>query len=161
MILVILAIGILMTVGGFALYNSSSDYDECGPGISIIGIIVTIIAFIATVIIGVGVSELVVIDDKIAMYEEENTAIEEQIDIVVKQYQEYETEIFANSTPESAITLVSLYPELKSDTLVASQIEVYVSNNQKIKELKETRINGDVYRWWLYFGGKESKNGDS
>lgn len=150
MILLILAICIALLIGG-----SYIDEKYCvnfTTPMLVIGIFGTIIALIATIILGVNVSKLSVIDERIAMYEEENAAIEEQIDIIVKQYQEYETEIFANSTPESAITLVSLYPELKSDTLVASQIEVYVSNNQKIKELKETRINGEIYRWWLYFG---------
>ena len=49
--------------------------------------------------------------------------------------------------------LVTLYPELKADTLVAKQIEIYTNNNQKIKELKEQKLYGKVYKWWLYFGG--------
>ena len=54
---------------------------------------------------------------------------------------------------ESSITLVSLYPELKADTLVTKQIEVYIDNNKKIKNLKEKKINLSVKKWWLYFGG--------
>lgn len=92
------------------------------------------------------------IDQKIALYEEENAKIEQQIAATVKQYQEYESGIFTDVAPESSITLVALYPELKSDTLVQSQIEVYVENNNTIKELKSTAINASVYRWWLYFG---------
>ena len=87
------------------------------------------------------------------MYQEENSKIEEQIAETVKQYQQHETDIFTEVTPDSSITLVALYPELKSDTLVQSQIEVYVNNNEKVKSLKESKINGSIYRWWLYFGG--------
>ena len=83
---------------------------------------------------------------------EENAKIEQQIADTVKQYQEYETGIFTEVSPEDSITLVALYPELKSDTLVQSQIEVYVENNKAIKELKSSAINASVYRWWLYFG---------
>lgn len=86
------------------------------------------------------------------MYEEENTKIEQQIADVVTQYQEYEAGIFTEVAPESAMTLVALYPELKSDTLVQSQIEVYADNNKQIKELKCMAINTSVIRWWLYFG---------
>lgn len=86
------------------------------------------------------------------MYEEENTGIEQQITDVVKQYQEYESGIFKDIAPESAITLVTLCPELKSDTLVQSQIEVYIENNKEIKELKNMTVNASFYRWWLYFG---------
>ena len=57
-------------------------------------------------------------------------------------------------TPDTAVTLVALYPELKSDTLVQSQIEVYTENNNMIKFLRDQQIKGNVSRWWLYFGGK-------
>ena len=45
--------------------------------------------------------------DKIAMYEEQNSRIEEQIDVAVKQYMEYESDTYAITAPESSITSVS------------------------------------------------------
>lgn len=93
------------------------------------------------------------IAEKITMYTEQNNKIEEQIDTVVKQYQEYESDTYAMTSSESSITLVSLYPELKSDELVKKQIKVYQDNNKKITELKEQQINAKVSKWWLYFGG--------
>ena len=110
-------------------------------------------SFVALICLLVTVSELTAIQPKIEMYQTENTNIENQIAECVREYQKYETEIFTDVAPDSAITLVSLYPELKSDELVKKQIEVYLANNQKIKELKEQDIMGDVYRWWTYFGG--------
>lgn len=147
MILVILGISILLIVLGLIL-----DPDCEGIIPAVCGVCMFIISLIAMVVLAVGVSNLSVIDDKIAMYQEENTRIEEQISEVVEQYQTYETEIFTEVKPESSMTLVALYPELKSDSLVQKQIEVYTSNNQKIKELKESKITGSVKRWWLYFG---------
>ena len=73
---------------------------------------------------------------------------------MVERYMEYESGVFTEVSSDSAITLVALYPELKSDVLVESQIELYVENNKKITELMETKINGSVTRWWLYFGGE-------
>lgn len=64
----------------------------------------------------------------------------------------FDKDVFTSVKPNSYIQLVSLYPELKSDTLVKAQIKTYQSNNKKIKELKEQAINGNVKRWWLYFG---------
>lgn len=153
MILVILVIGILMVTLGIVLYDKL-DYgkDEIGKIFQIIGTVVTIISTIVTIVLLVCVLNRVNIDKKISIYEEENTKIEQQIADTVKQYQEYETGIFTEVAPESSITLVALYPELKSDTLVQSQIEVYVENNKTIKELKSSAINAPVYRWWLYFG---------
>lgn len=153
MILVILVIGILMVTLGIVLYDKL-DYgkDKIGKIFQIIGTVATIISTIVTIVLLVCVLNRVNIEKKIAIYEEENTKIEQQIADTVKQYQEYETGIFTEVAPESSITLVALYPELKSDTLVQSQIEVYVENNKTIKELKSSAINAPVYRWWLYFG---------
>lgn len=144
MILVILAIAILL----FILAVMDGDVDFVGAASLIL-----VISIIATVCLITSVRSLNVIDDKIAMYEEQNNKIEEQIAEVVQQYMEYESGVFTEVASDSAITLISLYPELKSDALVASQIELYVENNQKITELKEKKINGSVTRWWLYFGG--------
>ena len=55
---------------------------------------------------------------------------------------------------ENAITLVNLYPDLKSSELVTQEINIHTENNAKIKELKEKQIDIRTYKWWLYFGGK-------
>lgn len=153
MILVILVLGIIMAVGGTILYyNLDDDKATIGTSLQITSAIIIMISVIASVILFISVINRVGIDKKIAMYEEENTKIEQQIADVVTRYQEYEAGIFTEVAPESAMTLVALYPELKSDTLVQSQIEVYADNNKQIKELKCKAINTSVIRWWLYFG---------
>lgn len=153
MILVILAFSILTIILGVILYDKlDCGKDEIGTVFQIIGAVATIISTIVAIVLLIRVLNRVNIDKKIALYEEENTKIEQQIADTVKQYQEYETGIFTEVSPEDSITLVALYPELKSDTLVQSQINVYVENNKAIKELKSSAINASVYRWLLYFG---------
>lgn len=153
MILLIFGICILMVVGGFILdEKTGADSDLCF-GISGIGMLVGFFMLVGLIVVGVKVKSLSVIDDRIAMYEEENARIEQQIADVVEQYQKYETDIFREVAPESAVTMVSLYPELKSDSLVQAQIEVYTENNKTIRNLRDKQIKGNVYRWWLYFGG--------
>ena len=92
------------------------------------------------------------VDKKIEMYQEENAIIEQQINDLVTNYMEYEQNTFKDFKSESSITLVSLCPELKSDELVQAQIDTYIENNNKIKELKEAAIDLSVLKWWLYFG---------
>lgn len=89
---------------------------------------------------------------KIEMYQEENTKIETQMDVLVKEYMNYEQETFAEFKTESTMTLVSLFPELKSDELVQQQMKIYVENNKKIKDLKEDLIDLKLAKWLLYFG---------
>lgn len=92
------------------------------------------------------------IERKITMYQEENASIEESIDTIVKGYMDFETNTYSQLKAKDSISLVSLVPELKADTLVQKQIEVYLSNNAKIKELKEEQINLSKAKWKLYFG---------
>lgn len=156
MIIVIFVVSILLFIGGAVYFTIRNDMDEDAGGIGmlmgLVGGLTAIASFIAAIVLIFTCSTLSVIDERITMYEEENAIIEQQIADAVEQYQQYETEIFTETKSDSAITLVALYPELKADTLVQKQIEVYFANNEKIKELKEEQIMASVYRWWLYFG---------
>lgn len=154
MIIVIFLVCVGVIVFGAWIYNRVDDV--AGGAIMACGIGGSIVSFIALIALLATVSGLKTVDAKIDMYQAENTQIENQITECIKEYQKYETEIFTEVAPDSAITLVSLYPELKADELVKKQIEIYVANNQKIKELKEEKIMGNVYRWWTYFGSKKT-----
>ena len=92
------------------------------------------------------------IDEKIQMYQQENESIEQSVGIAVRAYMDYEQETFGELSNKDAMNLVSLYPDLKSDQLVQKQIDIYVSNNNKIKELREDQIDLAKARWNLYFG---------
>lgn len=92
------------------------------------------------------------ISQEIEMYQQENTRIESEIDAIVKSYMEYEQNTFSDLRGESSLTLVTIFPELKSNELVQQQLRIYIHNNVTIKELriKEIRIQKCV--WLLYFG---------
>ena len=113
-----------------------------------------VVSFVVGIFLGIAVSNGRTIDEKISMYQEENTKIEKKIDTLVSNYMNYESNTYEKFKSESSITLVSMYPELKSDKLVEEQISVYEENNKKIRELKEDKINLKVKKWWLYFGGR-------
>lgn len=93
-----------------------------------------------------------VIDDKIELYTNQNKQIEEKVEMVVKEYMNYEGETFKELKSDSYITLVNLYPELKSDEMIKQQINLYTSNNEKITSLKEKKLNKTLFKWWIYFG---------
>ena len=106
MILLIFGICILMIIGGCILDGKTGvDSDICYL-ISGIGATVGFFALLGLIIVGVNVKSLSVIDDRIAMYEEENTRIEQQIADVVEQYKKYENDIFREVAPESAVRMV-------------------------------------------------------
>lgn len=153
MILVILAIAIIVIVVGGIIYENSLNYEITGEALMVIGSVVGVIALIATgVLICVNCGNYG-IDQKIELYESENQQIEEDISILVNEYMKHEENIFVECAPDSSISLVALYPELKSNLLVEKQIEIYVSNTEEIKSLKSQRISASIIKWWLYFGG--------
>ena len=153
MILVILAVSIIAILIGAFLSNNSKlrDFHD---GLCCVGLLFAVISILAGVIVGFEVTEASVLDARIAMYTDENERIEQQVAEVVRQYQQYETDIFTEVNPENAITLVALYPDLKSDSLVQSQIELYTENNRAIRSMKDENIKANTLRWWLYFGGR-------
>ena len=152
-----LGIGITLVVLGFCidclqdkkfiglLHNTDLDNIFKALGLTIL---VIVIAF-GLVLCCFYTTSGSIVDKKIAMYEEENIRIENQIDTIVKEYQKYEVEVY------DTMTAAMLFPELTSNTLVQKQIEIYVNNNQQIKALKEEKFKHELYGWWLFF-----KNGD-
>lgn len=120
-----------------------------GTGAVVLGIIdIVMICFIFWLM-----TNGIIAEDKIKMYQEENNQIQESIDTIVAKYMDYEKGTFKNVKSESPITYVSLYPQLQADELVKKQIDLYVANNNKIKKLKEQEIEMKIGKWLLYFGG--------
>ncbi len=150
-----LAVAIFFFVKSIKEYNrNNEDTDEsCGYFVAaIIAGIISVPFLIWGLILIDEIANEYIIDNKIAMYEEENASIEESIDVTVRSYMDFEASTYGELKDKDAINLVSLFPELKSDTLVQKQIEVYVANNNKIKQLKEEKIDLSKSKWQLYFG---------
>lgn len=143
---------ILLFVIAVALIVLAVLNEDLAEGFGILG---GLIGFIALIGIFFNIGFLIqgrTLDDKIAMYEQENAAIEQSIDVLVKDYYKHESDTYSSLKPENAVLFASAYPELQSNELATKQLEIYVDNNNKIKELKEDQINLSKNRFWLYFG---------
>jgi len=149
--IIILVVGIILLTRGTV--RGIENLEIAGS------VVITISAIAVLLCLGFGiaftakVSTAYTIDEKITMYEEENSKIEEKINTTIANYLEHEQIILTNLNPENAMAILAAYPELKSDTLVASQVEKYISNTKEIKSLKESKIDISKQKWWLYFGG--------
>ena len=146
MFILLFVIAVALIVLGVLL----DDFAEFFVGIG------SIVCIIALVGIFINIDYLIrgrTLDDKIAMYEQENAAIEQSVDVFVKDYYRHESDTYSSLTPENAVLFASAYPELQSNELATKQLEIYVENNNKIKGLKEDQINLSKSRFWLYLGG--------
>ena len=153
MILVIFGIGLAILIAGLILTYKSIYEEWLYYTLNGVGGVICSISLIVIICLSVFVSEGKVIDQKITLYEEENIKIEQQVATVVESYMAHEQETFdkiaIDGDPTFAITI---FPELKSNELVNSQIQLYQANNSKIKELKAQKIGIELGKWWLYFG---------
>jgi len=154
MLIVLFLISVGILISGLLVYKLT-DYGDENPysyiGI-ILGILLSLGAFVTLIVGGITISESSIIDDKIQMYTEENTNIETTITATVEKYLEHELNIFDSLQGEDIQTLLVVYPEINSNELVKAQIEVFIDNNNKIKELKEQKLNIQVWKFWVYFG---------
>lgn len=159
MLIALLIIGTIILAAGIFIYAKwgkklyYSDHEWIYYLLNTIGGIVLGISLIATIVVGIEYTGHMTIDEKIEIYKQENANIENQMSIVVSEYMGFETDTLEKFKNESSTTLVSLYPELKSNTLVTKQLELYVENNKMIKSLECERLKYRVYAWWLFFGG--------
>ena len=176
MLLVIIGIGLILLIIGIVFscmeerfYRYSNDppltkkqkfknwlyqNDGCACALKITGAIVSI-SFVVIYLIS-GACYLYTdktIDNKIELYQTENAEIESTIEVIVEGYKDYEQSIF-NSVKEGLdpIAVYSMYPELKSNELVAKQIDLYIENKNTIKSLQCEKIENEPTAWWLYFG---------
>ena len=152
MITVLFVISLAILIVGIVLGVCNDWYDAPPYVLTIVGIIAVLVTGIWDCVQIQKLATADIIDQKIAMYEEENSEIEAQIDLLVKRYMEFEKETYDSLKSESTMTLVSLFPELKSDELVMKQIEIYQKNWAKIKSLKEEKLDLAKAKWQVYFG---------
>ena len=144
---------ILLLIIGIGLTCCIFMDNDTGEVFSGFGSLISVVALIGIIInIGILINGRT-FDDKIAMYEQENAAIEQSVDVLVKDYYKHESDTYSSLKPENAVLFASAYPELQSNEIATKQLEIYVENNNNIKELKKDQINLSKNRFWLYFGG--------
>lgn len=158
MLIVLFIIFLIMIVIGL-VWMGVGDWDDELGGITVfIGGILELCVVTGIIVAGVNISRLQVADSKIAMYEEENNKIQEQISSIVENYKDYEKNTYTESLKNidikntDVVVLAQLYPDLKADGMVTKQMDIYTENNNKIKELKEQKLDYQIAKWWLYFG---------
>lgn len=163
MLIVLFIIFIVLAILSLAASIKDIDIDFiiAAFGLNFIAALITIVAIIFN---AVQVSSLITIDKKIEMYKEENNNIQNSITTIVQNYMNYESNTYIESLKEidtsnlDIMIATQIYPDLKANELVNKQIEIYQNNNDKIKQLKEQKFDGEVAKWWLYFGKtKENK----
>lgn len=125
-------------------------------GCTIVGTISAIALLGVMIAIIVGTTKIAAekkIDYTIKMYEEENAKIEESVTTAVETYLEHEYNIYDSLQGQDLTILVACYPQISSNELVMKQLDIFLVNSNKIKELKEEKYNVITWKYLIYFGG--------
>lgn len=153
MIWLLLGIFVVLAILMFVLASACWDFEEAGGILGVICICCAVVIVVAAFVHVIPeYKQLDYIDTKIEYLTKQNAQIDDEIKLIVSSYQDHELEFYKEFGNVSSTTLITLYPELKSNELVNKQLDIYFANQQEIKELELKKIEGGVIRWWMYFG---------
>lgn len=150
MFLVILFIGIVLVV--ISIIAWSEGWEATNVITAIFAVMLSMIAIIGIICCLCDVVKGQIAQDKIEMYQEQNEKIEADVATQIENYVQYETKTFTKVDKENALSVVELYPNLKSNTLVQQQIQLHIDNINKINDCKSEQIKAKMAKWWIYFG---------
>ena len=152
MIYIVLGICVILLVIGIIMLNNDC-YDSGGILCSISGIVGVIFLIILFSALCCYNSTKSTADSQIKVYEEQNEVVMNQIEPLVEKYLNYEKNTYSNLKVETNnLVALSMYPELKGDEFIQSQIKIIIDNQKKITELKLNKAKLNSYKLWLFVG---------
>ena len=82
--------------------------------------------------------------------EQQNEIVISQIEPLVEKALEYESSTYKELTPEEIIACGNMYPELKANEFIQTQIQIILKNQEEIKKLKIEKIKLNAFSFWLW-----------
>lgn len=144
MLYILLVIGIIL----FAIGLSFDNVPTFG-----VGLVLGVISLFSTLIGFASYNEVATtIDVKQLILEEQNQTVLAQIEPLVQQALEYESNTYKDLKLDAAkvIAFTQLYPELKANSFLNKQIDIIIANQEEIKQLKLAKASLNAYHFWLW-----------
>jgi hypothetical protein len=156
MITLLLAIALGLVLLAEIIDGSTNKFGFLAVVPGVLGAVFTIVFGIWTLCNIIVVASGFGIQEKIQIYEDQNTQIEQSIDAAVKAYCEHEQITYVQMSDGAVALVAAAYPELASSELVKTQMEVWTSNSKELKDLKSDLVDFHRAQYFLYFGGELS-----
>lgn len=153
-VLLFFALGLLIIAE--VMDNSTRQLASFAVIPGVLGLVLAIVFGIWTLWNLIAIASGFGIEEKIQIYEEQNTQIEQSIDAAVKAYCEHEQITYVQMSDGAVALVAAAYPELASSELVKTQMEVWTSNSSELKYLKSKLVDFHRAQYFLYFGGELS-----
>lgn len=144
MLYILLVIGIISIIWG-----EFRDHD----GILILGFVVSFISFITILVAGAVYNyDASTINSRLSVLEEQNTTVLTQIEPLVQQALKYESSTYKDLKLDvnKLIIFSQMYPDLKANDFLNRQIDIILTNQEEIKQLKLNKASLNAYHFWLW-----------
>ena len=144
MLYILLVLGIVFIILGCYKDNE---------GILILGSMIEFPSLIIALMAGAAYNyDSSTINSRLTVLEEQNTTVLTQIEPLVQQALEYESNTYKDFKLDVAkiIAFTQLYPDLKANSFLNKQIDIILANQEEIKQLKLDKASLNAYHFWLW-----------
>lgn len=144
MLYILLVIGLILLIVGITKYEDA---------LTVLGATIFVVFFFVTAVVaGLYNYDKSTIDSRLPVIEEQNTIVLSQIEPLVQQALEYESNTYKDFKLDAnkLIAFTQLYPDLKANDFLNKQIDIILANQQEIKQLKLDKASLNAYHFWLW-----------
>lgn len=92
------------------------------------------------------------INSQLDVLESQNAIILSQIEPVIQKALDFESNTYKELkvNPENIITLSQIYPDLKDNSFIQTQLSVILTNQQQITQLKLNKATLNAFHFWIW-----------
>ena len=146
---------ILWIIAAFTSYDDI--YNRCNyftdEGTFILGSFIGSISIIAILCCwGVYSYRAETINSQLEVLESQNAIILSQIEPVIQKALDFESNTYKELkvNPENIITISQIYPDLKDNSFIQTQLSVILTNQQQITQLKLNKATLNAFHFWIW-----------
>lgn len=92
------------------------------------------------------------ISSQLEVLETQNEVILSQIEPVIQKALDFESNTYKELkvNPENIITISQIYPDLKNNNFIQTQLNVIIKNQQQITQLKLNKATLNAFHFWIW-----------
>ena len=154
MLFVLLGLFIVCAVFFGVMQSVNGDFDDGFFIVCMIFALLSIVIFVITLItLSCYNVTKTTADKQILILEEKNEIVLKQIEPLVEKYLNYENETLSKfKVDANDLVALSMFPELKGNEFIKSQINIVIKNQDEITKLKLEKAKLNSYKLWLFMG---------